>query len=316
MTNALLSGLTGLRANQNYLDVIGNNLANSNTPGYKSSRVTFSDILSQTLRPASGPSARLGGTNPLQLGRGAVISSIDQNFAQGSLLTTGRTLDLGVQGNGFFVLSDGNEQFFTRVGAFGLDSEEYLVDLRSGPQGAVELRPDIQITLNSVVPPDGDVEDQLPRQPARARPELGPDDREARERAVHADRSRRRSRTPGSRPVRARTTATSSSSAFDLGRFADDHVHELAVREHRRRDGGRGRGRDQLAAHGRHRVGRPGQQRRDQRELGREPRRASRSRRSPAAPRQSRSARRSARSSRGHSRDARSTPSRATRPTT
>jgi flagellar hook protein FlgE len=153
MTNALLSGLTGLRANQNYLDVIGNNLANSNTPGYKSSRVTFSDILSQTLKPASGPSSRLGGTNPLQLGRGAVISSIDQNFAQGSLLTTGRTLDLGVQGNGFFVLSDGVEQFFTRVGAFGLDSEENLVDLRSGLKVQSNTGSDIQITLNSVVPP-------------------------------------------------------------------------------------------------------------------------------------------------------------------
>src|SRR5262249_45835168 len=125
MTNALLAGLTGLRANQDYLDVIGNNLANSNTPGDKSSRVTFSDILSQTLRPASAPTSRLGGTNPLQLGRGAEISSIDQNFSQGSLLTTGRTLDLGIQGNGFFVLSDGNEQFFSRVGSFGLDSQEY-----------------------------------------------------------------------------------------------------------------------------------------------------------------------------------------------
>jgi flagellar hook protein FlgE len=155
MTNALLSGLTGLRANQNYLDVIGNNLANSNTPGYKSSRVTFSDILSQTLRPASGPSSRLGGTNPLQLGRGAVISSIDQNFAQGSLLTTGRTLDLGVQGNGFFVLSDGNEQFFTRVGAFGLDSQENLVDLRSGLRVQSNTGDDIQLRLNSVVPPSG-----------------------------------------------------------------------------------------------------------------------------------------------------------------
>jgi flagellar hook protein FlgE len=153
MTNALLAGLTGLRANQNYLDVIGNNLANSNTPGYKSSRVTFSDILSQTLRPASAPTGRLGGTNPLQLGRGAGISSIDQNFSQGSLLTTGRTLDLGVQGNGFFVLSDGNEQFFTRVGAFGLDSDEFLVDLRSGLKVQSTQGNDIQVTLNSVVPP-------------------------------------------------------------------------------------------------------------------------------------------------------------------
>src|SRR5262249_13387716 len=84
---------------------------------------------------------------------GAEIASIDQNFSQGSLLTTGRTLDLGIQGNGFFVLSDGNEQYFSRVGAFGLDSEEKLVDLRSGLKVQSTHGQDIQVTLNSVVPP-------------------------------------------------------------------------------------------------------------------------------------------------------------------
>jgi len=97
MSSSLFSAVSGLRNNQEWLDVIGNNIANSNTPGFKASQVVFQDILSQTLKPASGPTSRLGGTNPLQLGRGSVISSIDQNFAQGSLLTTGRTLDLGVQ---------------------------------------------------------------------------------------------------------------------------------------------------------------------------------------------------------------------------
>ena len=154
MTNALLAGLTGLRANQSYLDVIGNNLANSNTTGYKASRVTFSDILSQSIRPATAPTNNLGGTNPVQLGRGAGIATVDQNFTQGTLLQTGRTLDLAIQGNGFFVLSGGGEQYYTRVGAFGLDSQEYLVDLRSGLKVQSTGGSPVQIRLNSVVPPD------------------------------------------------------------------------------------------------------------------------------------------------------------------
>ncbi|MEY2742704.1 MAG: hypothetical protein RIS21_1072, partial [Planctomycetota bacterium] len=154
MTNALLAGLTGLRANQNYLDVIGNNLANSNTTGYKASRVTFSDILSQSIRPATAPTNNLGGTNPVQLGRGAGIATVDQNFTQGTLLQTGRTLDLAIQGNGFFVLQGGGDQYYTRVGAFGLDSQEYLVDLRSGLKVQSTSGSPVQIRLNSVVPPD------------------------------------------------------------------------------------------------------------------------------------------------------------------
>ncbi len=154
MTSALLAGLTGLRANQNYLNVIGNNLANSNTPGYKSSRVTFSDILSQTIRSAASPSSSIGGTNPIQIGRGAEVASVDQNFSQGSLLNTGRNLDLGIQGNGFFVLSDGANTYYTRVGTFGLDSGENLVDTRSGLKVQSADGGDIKVQLNSVVPPD------------------------------------------------------------------------------------------------------------------------------------------------------------------
>ncbi|NRA94612.1 MAG: flagellar hook-basal body complex protein [Planctomycetes bacterium] len=152
MQKALLSALSGLRINQQYLDVIGNNLANTSTPGYKGARVTFSELLGQTLRPASGPTSNSGGRNPSQIGGGAEISSIDRNFAQGSLLNTGRQLDLGIQGEGFFVVSDGNEDYFTRVGTFGMDANEYLIDLRSGYRVKNTLGQGIQIELNTVIP--------------------------------------------------------------------------------------------------------------------------------------------------------------------
>ncbi|MAG56263.1 MAG: hypothetical protein CMJ83_08240 [Planctomycetes bacterium] len=152
MQRALLSALSGLRINQQYLDIIGNNLANTSTPGYKQNRVTFTELMGQTLRPASGPTSDTGGRNPSQIGNGAAIGSIDRNFAQGSLLSTGRNLDLGIQGDGFFVVSDGNENYFSRVGTFGLDADEYLVDLRSGYRAQNMLGGDIQIRLNTVIP--------------------------------------------------------------------------------------------------------------------------------------------------------------------
>ena len=152
MQNALLSALSGLRINQQYLDVIGNNLANTSTPGYKGSRVMFADMISQTLRPASGPTGAMGGRNPSEIGSGAQITSIDKSFVQGSLLNTGRNLDLGIQGEGFFMVSDGNEDFYTRVGTFGMDANEYLIDLRSGHRVQSALGQDIQIQLNTVIP--------------------------------------------------------------------------------------------------------------------------------------------------------------------
>ncbi len=153
MSLALFSGLSGLRANQQYLDVIGNNLANSNTPGYKSSRVTFGDVLSQTLRRGSAPTSTLGGVNPVQLGRGVSVASIDQNFSQGRLVATGRTLDLAIQGEGFFVATDGTNNFFSRVGAFGIDGDQKLVDLRTGYRVRSDTGGDIQLPLSGVLPP-------------------------------------------------------------------------------------------------------------------------------------------------------------------
>ncbi len=132
MSNALMSGVTGLRAHQTMLDVAGNNLANVNTYGFRSSRVTFSELLAETIREATQPSATVGGTNPQQVGSGVSISSIDRNMGQGTLVRTGQPLDMAIEGAGYFVLNDGEKDVCTRVGNFAVDSQYYLVDPSTG----------------------------------------------------------------------------------------------------------------------------------------------------------------------------------------
>src|SRR5262245_24536917 len=133
MSNSLFTGVTGLRVHQEMLDVVGNNLANSNTTAFKSQRVRFADIIYQTISPATNPTGdALGGTNPVQIGLGAKVAAIDANQQQGSLEATGRDLDLAIQGNGYFVARHGDEISFTRAGAFGADSNNILVDPANG----------------------------------------------------------------------------------------------------------------------------------------------------------------------------------------
>ncbi|NUO08842.1 MAG: flagellar hook-basal body complex protein [Candidatus Brocadia sp.] len=122
---ALYSGVSGIRAHQNMLDIIGNNLANINTYGYKSSRLLFSDLLSQTM--AIGTNG-----NPMQVGKGVKFASITSNFSQGTLESTNNVFDLAIQGEGFFVVNGGSKDFFTRVGAFATDENNYLVDSNTG----------------------------------------------------------------------------------------------------------------------------------------------------------------------------------------
>ncbi|MFN9755338.1 MAG: flagellar hook-basal body complex protein [Planctomycetota bacterium] len=132
VTTALYTGLSGLRAHQTYIDVIGNNLANVSTAGFRGSRATFSDLMSFTVRSGSAPIGTLGGENPYQIGTGTLMSTIDTNTNQGTLQDTGRSLDLALQGRGFFTLTDGNQNFYSRVGSFGIDANRNLVDLRNG----------------------------------------------------------------------------------------------------------------------------------------------------------------------------------------
>lgn len=132
MPSSLFSALSGLQAHESWISVIGNNLANSNTPGFKSARAVFSDQFSQTLRFASLPSGNLGGRNPMQLGLGVQLADIGRNFDQGALANTGRTFDLALNGRGHFMVTDGANTLYTRVGTFGLDATSRLVDQRTG----------------------------------------------------------------------------------------------------------------------------------------------------------------------------------------
>lgn len=132
MTYALSSGVTGLNANQKMLDIAGNNLANLNTTAFKASRVTFEELLSQTVEQGSQPTDRIGGTNPEQVGSGVTVASITPNTEQGSIVNTSNPLDLAIEGAGYFVVSDGEQYLYTRAGGFSVDASGYLVDPSSG----------------------------------------------------------------------------------------------------------------------------------------------------------------------------------------
>ena len=130
MLRSLYSGVSGLKNHQTKMDVVGNNIANVNTIGFKSSRVTFQDIYSQTLKPASIPSTSggLGGMNPQQVGLGVTLGTVDVMYTRGATEYTGAPLDLSIDGDGFFVVSDGNREYYSRAGNFSTDSNNNLVN--------------------------------------------------------------------------------------------------------------------------------------------------------------------------------------------
>ena len=132
MSFALSAGVTGLQAHQKMLDVAGNNLANVNTTAFKASRITFAELLSETIKKASQPTSEVGGTNPLQMGSGVGIAGVSPNMAQGNLMNTGNPLDLAIEGEGYYVLSDGSQDIYSRAGAFGVDADSNLVDPATG----------------------------------------------------------------------------------------------------------------------------------------------------------------------------------------
>ena len=132
MSFALSSGVTGLQAHQQMLDVAGNNLANVNTTSFKSSRILFAELLSETIRKASQPTTTTGGTNPVQMGSGVGVSGIVRNMSQGNIVNTGNPLDMAIEGEGYFVLSDGQQNVYSRAGAFAVDQAAMLVDPATG----------------------------------------------------------------------------------------------------------------------------------------------------------------------------------------
>jgi flagellar hook protein FlgE len=134
MIRSLFSGVCGMKVNQTKMDVIGNNIANVNTTAFKAGRVTFKDMLSQTSQTASSPTddtstpvVGRGGTNPKQVGLGVTVAGIDTNMTQGGLQPTSRATDVAIEGNGFFVISDGIETRYTRDGSFTLDKNGNLI---------------------------------------------------------------------------------------------------------------------------------------------------------------------------------------------
>ncbi|RJQ11867.1 MAG: flagellar hook protein FlgE [Dehalococcoidia bacterium] len=160
MMKALFAAISGLQNHITYMDVVGNNIANVNTQGFKASRVTFQDMLTQTISGASAPTETRGGTNPQQVGLGVKIGGVDVLHTQGSLQATGRSTDFAIQGSGFFIMKDANRTFYTRDGAFDLAVSGELVNptnaykvqgWRADTNGVV----DIDAPLTSIMIPMG-----------------------------------------------------------------------------------------------------------------------------------------------------------------
>lgn len=132
MMRSLFAGVSGLQNHQTRMDVVGNNIANVNTYGFKRGRVTFKDMISQSISGAAKPQEDRGGINPQQVGLGMMVATIDTIHTQGALQVTGVNTDLAIQGEGFFIEKRGNNSFYTRNGAFSLDKDGYLVNPSNG----------------------------------------------------------------------------------------------------------------------------------------------------------------------------------------
>ena len=132
MMRSLYSGVSGMQNHQTRMDVIGNNVANVNTTGFKKGRVDFQDMISQQLSGAAAPTTEVGGVNPKEVGLGVQVAAINTIFTQGNLQSTGVSTDIAIQGNGFFVLKNGEETFYSRAGAFSVDRDGTLVNPANG----------------------------------------------------------------------------------------------------------------------------------------------------------------------------------------
>jgi len=158
LSSALSAGVSGIQRHQLKLDVIGNDIANVNTYGYKEQRVIFQDVLYNTLSSGTAPAGTNAGTNPSQVGGGVDLAAIQTNFNDGDIETTGIMSDMAIEGKGFFVLKDGISEVYTRDGAFTLNQERKLVNGGSGMvvQGWVQSRDNAG---NSTVNTGGAIED-------------------------------------------------------------------------------------------------------------------------------------------------------------
>jgi flagellar hook protein FlgE len=170
MMRSLFSGVSGLQNHQTRMDVIGNNISNINTTGFKRNRVGFQDLLYQQLQGAARPTEDLGGVNPKEVGLGMSIASIDTLHIQGSLQTTGVQTDLAITGNGFFILDDMGKQLFTRAGAFSIDADGIMVNPANGMKVQGWMAREVEgYTILDVSRPVGQIEIPVGgKDPARA----------------------------------------------------------------------------------------------------------------------------------------------------
>jgi flagellar hook protein FlgE len=163
MLRSLFSGISGLKSHQTMLDVTGNNIANVNTTGFKSSSVQFQDTLSQMVQFPAGAQDGQGGTNPAQVGLGVRVAGVSTNLTQGSSQLTGKATDMMIQGDGYFVVRRGGETFYTRSGAFDFDSLGQMVlpgdgaivqGWRAGADGTIDTNAplqDLQVQVGTVM---------------------------------------------------------------------------------------------------------------------------------------------------------------------
>jgi flagellar hook protein FlgE len=153
LLTSLFAGVSGLRNHQSMMDVIGNNISNVNTIGFKSSRVTFSDTFNQFVKAGTNPTETTGGTNSYQVGLGMKVNSIDRNWNQGTFENTGITTDLALQGQGMFVLKNNGQKSYSRAGGFSFDANGKLVTSNGAVvQGKVA-------STEGVIPPGNNLED-------------------------------------------------------------------------------------------------------------------------------------------------------------
>jgi len=132
MLRSLMSGVSGVKGHQTMLDVVGDNISNANTTGFKKSDVNFQELMSQTEKTATAPSAEKGGTNPTQVGLGMTVGSIVVDHTQGNINYTGSKSDMAIEGDGFFVVKESSNTLFTRAGNFVLDGNGDLVQSGTG----------------------------------------------------------------------------------------------------------------------------------------------------------------------------------------
>ncbi len=150
-TTALFTGLAGLNVNSRRLEVIGNNIANINTTAFKSSRVVFSPTFSRDFSLGTAPSGDSGGANPTQVGLGVTIAGTQRNFSNGGISNTGVSTDLALEGPGFFIVNRGDQQYFTRSGAFQRNSLNQLTSIQGDRVQGYGIDEDFVLQTGSLV---------------------------------------------------------------------------------------------------------------------------------------------------------------------